>query len=150
MRKRFGIRALLVTITLVAICLAAAVAVRESLVGRVSTARKLGTLIDGLYARRPPNLTASQWRCMVDWTHNLHGNSLIAFQTTTTQIMEFEARVDKKLSGNVDADTIEWIWDEYAKVCPGGKNYQRFRLMVNEELVALKSPVLLESPEDNK
>ncbi len=150
MRKRFGIRALLVTTSLFAIFCAAIVAVRQSIVGRVQSSQRLGTLIDGLYLRQPKDLTVAQWRCMVSWTLNLHGNSLIAHQTTTREIIAFETRFEKQLLGHVDADTIEWIWDEYAKICRGGQNYQRFRLMLNEELVALKSPVLLESPEDNR
>lgn len=71
---------------------------------------------------------------------------MIAFQTSTRDISEFEARIEKGVSGKVDAATIEWIWDEYANVCSGGEKYQRFRIMVNESLVALKSPVLLEPP----
>ncbi len=150
MGKRFSIRALLVTTLLFAICCAAVVAVRQSIVGRFQSAQRLGTLIDKLYSRQPQNLTVAQWRCMVDWTRNLHGNSLIAHQTSTSQIVAFETRIEKRLSGNVDADTIEWIWDEYAKICQGGQNYQKFRLMLNEDLIALKSSILLESPEENR
>lgn len=145
MRKRFGIRALLIITTFSAICCAAAVAVRQSIIGRSKAAQRLESLIDGLYLRQPDNLTAAQWRCMVNWTRSLHGNSLIAYQATTSQIGEFELRVEKQLSGKVDAETIEWIWDEYATICRGGKSYQRFRLMLNDELVALKSPKLLDT-----
>ncbi len=148
MHKRFGIRTLLVATLLIAICCATFVMVRQSFVGRVQVAQRLETLIDGLYTRQPSNLNAAQWRCMVDWTRSLHGNSLIAYQTTTTEINVFERRLEEQLSGDVDAGTIEWIWDEYAKVCRGGKNYQRFRVAVNEDLAALNSPALLEPPGD--
>ena len=59
---------------------------------------------------------------MVDWTRNLHGNNRIAFQTGTGDIAAFEARVGKKLSGKVDAGTIEWIWDAYAGCASQTKN----------------------------
>jgi hypothetical protein len=143
MRERFSLKTLLAAVASFAVCV---VAVQQSIVGRSHYARKLEAHIDGLYAKKPGNLTPAQWQCMVDWTRNLHGNSLVAFQTSTRDIAVFEQRIDRGLSGKVDAATIEWIWDEYANVCPGGQKYQRFRTMVNENLVALKSPVLLEPP----
>lgn len=147
MHKRFGTRTLLVLMSMIALCCAAVVAVQQSIVGRVQVSRRIEAMIDGLQLRRPNSLNAAQWRCLVDWTRNLHGNSLIAHQSSWSQIIGFEARLKGKLSGDVDAETIEWIWDEYAIVCPGGQKYQRFRVMVNEELIAHKSPVLLEWPE---
>lgn len=147
-RNRFGLKALFAAVAVVAICCALAVAVKKSIIGRTHYARRLEAHIDRLYTKQPDNLTTAQWDCMVDWTRNLHGNSLIAFQTSTREISEFESRINQRLLGNVDAATIEWIWDEYAEVCTGGKNYQRFRIMVNEHLVALNSPILLEPPEE--
>ncbi|TWU15807.1 hypothetical protein Poly21_30090 [Allorhodopirellula heiligendammensis] len=146
MRKRFSLRVLLATVAFSAICCGSIIAVRHSIVGRTYYARRLEAQIDGLYAKQPSTLNAEQWKCMVEWTRNLHGNSLIAFQTSTGEIAAFESRISERLSGNVDGTTIEWIWDEYAVICPGGENYQRFRIMLNESLVALKSPVLLEPP----
>jgi hypothetical protein len=119
------------------------VALRHSVLGRIQDARRLDSLIDALYARQPANLDTTQWKCMVDWTKNLHGNSLIAYQTSASEIIALESRIEKQFAGHVDADTIEWLWDEYAKACPGGREYQRFRQSLNESLVALKSPVLI-------
>jgi hypothetical protein len=146
MRDQFTLKTLLTTTAIIAVCCAAAVAIKQSIVGRNHYASKLGVHIDSLYGRRPANLNAARWDCMVDWTHNLHCNSLIAFQTSTAEIASFEARLDERLSGKVDVATIEWIWDEYANVCRGGQAYQRFRLSANEDLIGLKSPVLLEPP----
>lgn len=67
----------------------------------------------------------------------------VAFQTSVSEIIALESRIEKQLAGHVDADTIEWLWDEYAKACRGGREYQRFRQSLNESLVALKSPVLI-------
>ena len=146
MRKKFSLKTLLAAVAFVALCCACVVAAQQSIIGRTHYAKKLESHIDGLYAKKPSGLNPAQWQCLVDWTRNLHGNSLIAFQTSTRDISEFEARIEKGVSGKVDAATIEWIWDEYANVCSGGEKYQRFRIMVNESLVALKSPVLLEPP----
>lgn len=145
---RYRLKTLLAATAICAICLAAVVAIRQSVVGRVRYARRLEAQIESLRARQPGNLNAAQWNCLVDWTRNLHGNSLIAFQTSTGQIAAFESRVRRRLAGTVDASTVEWLWDEYAEVCPGGLAYQRFRALANEELTALKSPVLLEPPRE--
>ena len=145
MRKRFSLKTLLAVVLFFVLGWLCIIAVEHSIVGRTYYARKLEAHIDGLIAKRPSNLSSAQWQCMVNWTRNLHGNSLIAFQVSTRDIAAFEVRVGKKLSGNVDAATIEWIWDEYAEICPGGERYQRFRTMVNEVLIHLNSPELLES-----
>lgn len=149
MRKRFGTRTLLTIMAIVAICCAAVVAVQQSIIGRVQVARRIEIMISDLQLQQPKGLNAAQWRCMVDWTRTLHGNSLIAYQTSFSQIVDFESRLKDRLSGNVDAETIEWIWDEYAKVCPGGERYQRFRLLVNKDFTAHNSPVLLEWTEED-
>lgn len=144
MGKRFRLKTFIAVVTFFAFCCVCLVALEQSIVGRTHYARKLEAHIDGLIAKRPSNLSSAQWQCMINWTRNLHGNSLIAFQVSTRDIAAFEVRVGKKLSGNVDAATIEWIWDEYAKICPGGQKYQRFRIMMNKALIHLNSPELLE------
>ncbi|MCO8120752.1 hypothetical protein NHH03_03310 [Stieleria sp. TO1_6] len=146
MPKQFSLRTVLLVTAFVAIGCLLAIGWRESILGRTHYSRRLENHIEQLRVRKPANLTPAQWECMVDWTRNLHGNSLIAFQTTTSEIATFESIVEERLSGNVDATTIEWVWDAYADVCPGGQDYQRFRTMVNEALVALKSPTLLDPP----
>ncbi len=74
------------------------VALRYSVLGRIQDARRLDSLIDALYARQPANLDTTQWKCMVDWTKNLHGNSLIAYQTSVSEIIALESRIEKQLA----------------------------------------------------
>jgi hypothetical protein len=143
--KRFTIAKSLAAIAVAAILWSCTVAIWQSIGVRAHYARQLETRIEQLYAKRPENLTVEQWNCLVDWTCNLHGNSLVAFECNTGEIIAFESRLSEALSGTVDASTIEWIWDEYAKLCHAGQSYQRFRLMVNENLARLDSPVMLES-----
>jgi hypothetical protein len=143
--KRFTVSKLFAAIAVAAILWSCTVAMWQSVVVRTHYARRLETHIHQLYAKRPENLSAEQWNCLVDWTCGLHGNSLIVFECNTGQIVALERRMCETLSGTVDASTIEWIWDEYAKLCPAGLSYQRFRLMVNESLAGLDSPVFLES-----
>ncbi len=146
MPKQFNLKTLLSATAFAAVCCLLVITWRDSIMGRTRYSRRLENHIEQLRARQPNNLTAAQWGCMVDWTRNLHGNSLIAFQTTTSEIAAFETKVEEHLAGNVDGTTIEWIWDAYADVCPGGQEYQRFRTMVNESLADLNSPMLLDPP----
>lgn len=131
---------------LVALFFAFASWLQHSIVGRTQYSRRIETHIESMAGRCPNDLTAAQWRTMVDWTRNLHANSLLPFQTNLREIREFETRIGDRLKGSIDAGTIEWLWDQYAEVCQGGADYQRFRLQVNAELTAHNSPVLLEPP----
>lgn len=89
-----------------------------------------------LATRRPANLTARQWESAVAWTINLHGNSLLFYQTDLPTKRHFRQQLERKLAEDVDLQTIYWIWDEYAKACRGGKEYQRFREVMQEEIDA--------------
>lgn len=31
-------------------------------------------------------------------------------------------------------ETIDWIWSEYAKLCPHGASYQRFKEVMEDEI----------------
>ena len=90
--------------------------------------------IESLAARRPKDVSPRQWESAVAWTLNLHGNSLLMFQADGPNIRNFEKRLADKLSGDVNLETIHWIWDEYAKICSGGRQYQRFRAQMVDEI----------------
>lgn len=98
--------------------------------------RQIEQQIDSLAKRRPAEMTKEQWTSAVAWTRNLHGNSLISFQCDSATLSDFRDRLEERLAGPVDMTTILWIWDEYARVCPGGAKYQRFRPMMLEEIEA--------------
>lgn len=96
--------------------------------------RQIEQQIDLLAKLRPPEMTREQWTSAVAWTRNLHGNSLISFQCDSATLSDFRDRMAERFAGRVDMSTILWIWDEYARACPGGANYQRFRPMMLEEI----------------
>jgi hypothetical protein len=92
--------------------------------------------LQSLAMRRPVDLSPRQWESAVAWTLNLHGNSLLRFQAGGPAIRAFNQRLTRKLSGDVNLTTIHWIWDQYAVLCPGGSNYQRFREQMDDEIKA--------------
>jgi hypothetical protein len=79
-------------------------------------------------------MTRGQWGSAVAWTLNLHGNSLLRFEADRSAITAFEKRLKGKLAGRVDMQTIDWIWNEYANLCPHGASYQRFKPQMLEEI----------------
>jgi hypothetical protein len=133
---RFGLRALLLSVGLLGVMFGGYAWFDRTIAEPMRRVALIERQIESLAARRPSNLTPRQWESAVAWTLNLHGNSLIRFQAETDEIVAFQQRLGKQLAGPVDLTTIHWIWDEYAQVCPGGANYQRFREMMIEEIEA--------------
>ena len=131
---RFGIRSLFLVLTMLAVLFAAYGWLYRRVIEPRQQANAVEKQLEALARRRPKELTPRQWESAVAWTRNLHGNSLLPFQADGPTIRRFELRLAKKLRGNVNLETIHWIWDEYAAICPGGKNYQRFRSQMIDEI----------------
>ena len=133
---RFSLRWMRVAFSVVAVLLAGYGWYYRQVLEPRLLADKIEAHIDSLALRRPPELTPKQWESAVAWTSNLHGNSLLRFQADVPALRRFEQRLQEKLQGKVTLETIDWIWAEYARACPGGANYQRFKPMMLEELAA--------------
>lgn len=131
---RFGTRSLFVLITVIAIPLAGYAWLDRRFGEPRRQAQAVERRLESLAMRRPSSMSRRQWESAVAWTLNLHGNSLIMFQADASEIRTFDQKLAKRLSGNVDLETIHWIWDEYAKACPGGANYQKFRSHMDYEI----------------
>ena len=97
-------------------------------------AERIRVLVISLTGRRPENLTSKQWQSAVAWTNNLHCNSLVWGFNDGPAIRDFRLRLEAKLESSVTMDTIEWIWDEYAALCPLGARYQRWRKVMLDEI----------------
>lgn len=135
-RFRYGIRHLIILVTLVGSFLGGFLWCDRTYRQPLRLDRSIRMLIVEMQARRPPELTPLQWENAVGWTINLHSNSLLPFQADVPTMRAFEMRLSKKLEGNVNLATIDWIWDEYARICPGGAEYQKYRAIMNEHVAA--------------
>ena len=131
---RFGIGSLFVAITVLAVLFAGYGWLDRRILEPRRRSESVHRRLESLARRRPNDLSPRQWESAVAWTLNLHGNSLVRFQADGTKLRNFDERLAKKLAGEVNLDTIHWIWDEYAEICSGGANYQRFRSRMDEEI----------------
>lgn len=80
--------------------------------------------IYSLASKRPPDVSRGQWEFVVGWTLNLHANCAAAHTWVDRNQMEaFADELERRLKTAVGMETIEWIWDEYAKFSKGGQSY---------------------------
>lgn len=133
---RFGLRTLFVAIFVLAVLFAVFGWFHRQVFEPHRHDNAIGKHLRSLAWRRPPEMSPRQWESAVAWTLNLHGNSMLHFEANNATMRDFNERLEQKLSGHIDMKTIEWIWDEYAELCPGGANYQRFRPQMLEEIEA--------------
>ena len=97
-------------------------------------AENIRVLVVSLTGRCPDNLTSKQWQSAVAWTNNLHCNSLVWGFNDGPAIRDLRLRLEAKLESPVTMDTTEWIWDQYAVLCPLGAQYQQWRKVMLEEI----------------
>ncbi len=85
--------------------------------------------IRSLPAKRPADVPQGQWEFMVVWTMNLDANcGYSPHWVSREQRWRFLREFEERLQGPVDAATIDWIWDEYARNSRGGQSYSdRYR-----------------------
>ena len=71
--------------------------------------------------KRPTDVTPGQWGFLVGWTINLHANSAAAKEWVDRgDTWPFVEELERRLKGPVTVATIDWIWDEYARITKGG------------------------------
>jgi len=77
--------------------------------------------------RRPPEVSEQRWAYAVGWTLNALGNCG-SYPAVGPYAMEGLAdELEGKLRGEVDMGTIDRVWDEFVRISPVGKSYDRFR-----------------------
>jgi hypothetical protein len=80
--------------------------------------------LNSLYDRCPPDLDAATWEQVVQWTGNLHSNCGVQHTwVNREEKCPFLEELERRLQGPVDLGTIDWIWDEYARITEGGQLY---------------------------
>jgi hypothetical protein len=131
---QFGLRSLLIVVTIVALVLGGWYWWNRSVAEPRERNDRIRALVDYLALKRPRDMTRSQWGSAVAWTHNLVGNSLLNFEADVDDLRRFQTELERRAGGDVDMATIHWIWDEHARLTPSGARYQRFREVMLDEI----------------
>lgn len=81
--------------------------------------------LKSLIEKQPDDVSPAEWEFMVGWTLNLHANcgTVHQFMVNRDDRDPFLAEFKNRLQGPVSLDTIDWIWDEYARITKGGQSY---------------------------
>jgi len=88
----------------------------------------------------PEGMPTDEWSAAIRWTDNLHANSQLPFQATLEAIREFETALTAQLDGEVDTQTIGWIWNRYAELTRSGRRFnERFQETMHEYIEAAKT-----------
>jgi len=96
------------------------------------------TTLDSLEAKCPASMTERQWESAITWTRTLVCNSIYDEPDVDVRdLRRFQTELQYKAKGSVDLDTIHWTWDQVARLCQAGKEYQHFRPHMLEEIEAL-------------
>jgi hypothetical protein len=96
--------------------------------------------IGHLVLATPAGLDDGEWAAAVRWTDNLHGNSMLQFHATLSDLKQLEADIASRQKSDVDMETIEWIWDRYAELTPSGQRYnERFRSTMYEHMESARA-----------
>ena len=98
------------------------------------TANQIMATVRSLEKKRPHTMTRGQWGCAMAWTEHLVGNSQLPFQAELGSLHRFQWELDEKTKGNVDMTTIYWIWDQHARLTSAGRDYQKFRNVMLDEI----------------
>ena len=85
---------------------------------------QISQTIVGLCSMCPPDFDPNLWEFHVAWTWQLHSQCGIPSLSDSDRLQQFADDLDSKVSGPVDATTIDWIWDEYVKVSRMGKMFE--------------------------
>lgn len=126
-RYQFSLRTLLIVVAVFALLLGLTVPVIKFAVlfrEYRCIVQQTRSKIELLSARRPPNVSPDQWQRAVDWTSNVvvqiyfspdHGD--------LDSLKRLCKSLDKKIAGQVDLTTLQWVWDQCEKAEGFGQVY---------------------------
>jgi hypothetical protein len=86
--------------------------------------------LESAKALPPAGATAEQWEAVIGWTQNAFPNVFFTPNhiVDAARFREFQRQLASRLTGDVDLDTVAWIWDQVAIHGTNGGEYgRRFR-----------------------
>jgi hypothetical protein len=132
--RRFAVWKLMAAVAVLAVLLGTLVVPVGKRLEFLRLKRKIDTFIVYLRPTDPKGVDAAVWACAHRWTVTAYGNVCSSPEYVPAAEMDrLRDDLDRKLSGNVDVDTLAWIWDRLAQTGPYGSRYvERFRPQFEE------------------
>lgn len=131
---QFSLRSLLIAVAVVSVVVSCFAWWHRAVTERRELDRQIMVTVRSLAKKRPPNMTRGEWGSAVAWTELLVGNSLLPFEAEADDLRRFQRELEARAEGDVDMSTILWIWDEVGRLTRAGREYQRFRPQMLEEI----------------
>lgn len=91
---------------------------------RVRLADSLLHKIDLLVLRPPDDMTELEWAMLVYYTHNLHGSAIPQQEMSIAELRSLHRDLDSMLESGPNRNSIDYLWDEYARLTEGGAWYR--------------------------
>jgi hypothetical protein len=77
-----------------------------------------------LAKKQPQGITAAEWHHFIRWTNNDVANGLASpTWVSRRDLVRFADELHRRVEGKVDINTIDWIWDEIARISKYGQSY---------------------------
>ena len=90
--------------------------------------------LDRLAQRRPADVTRGEWEHVVGWTYNAKANCLECpeYIKDYPRFERFVGEFHERLAGEVNIETIDWIWDEIEAISslPWGEHRPTVRIWI--------------------
>ena len=137
-RKRspcqFSLRSMLIAVAVLSVLVSCYAWFRRAVVLPREISQQIDATVESLAKKRPPTMTRGQWASAVAWTGNLVCCSALWSEADVDELRRFQRELEARAEGDVDMGTILWIWNEVGSLTRSGKDYQRFRPQMLEEI----------------
>jgi hypothetical protein len=80
-------------------------------------------ITESLRSRRPEGQSEAAWDHALDCVQGAQGEVFLPENTSFARLQAYEAALQEKLQGPVDAGIFEWICDQLESTGPAGKQY---------------------------
>ncbi len=85
---------------------------------------KVSDLINSLSGCRPNTASPAEWEAATTWTGIAVANVCYSPEhVPLEELRQFRNELESKLDGDVDLDSLGWIWDRLATTGPHGARY---------------------------
>ena len=105
---------------------------------------RIELVVEGMRDRKPADIDQELWGEACDWLCTANGNICYSPESMPTEIVKDLAwRFESRGEGEVDLNTVEWMWDQFAGTGPAGAHYARRHRACYLVDVQRKQPELL-------